>query len=142
MSVKSTIKIESLQLWSFDLEKLKDVLKNEGKIQKAAAKKLVARRAISNAGENPGKDTGVLAKSISAKVFRNQLGVVITHNMKKDAVRYPFVLVHGRSAGNGYGAIAPRNDYIADVFMSRKAATTAALVSTLKNSVKAKDIAL
>ena len=142
MTTSSFVKIESLSLWSFDLDKLKGVLKSEGKIQRAAAKKLVARRAVSNAGENPGKDTGELARTISAKLFRNQLGVVITHNMKKDAVRYPFVLVHGRSAGNGYGAIAPRNDYIADVFVSRKAATTAALVSALKNSVKAKEIAL
>lgn len=136
--VDSVVKVESLSLWDFDQSLLSDNLKLEGKQQVEQARMLVARDAISKAGEYPAKRKGLLQKTIKAKMFRNQLGVYMTHQIPKKEFRYPFVLVNG-SSKNG---IKPRKDYIADTFNRRRAAVLMMLRASLKDSIKAEKVTL
>ncbi|WP_417536102.1 hypothetical protein [Methylophaga sp.] len=136
--VDSVVKVESLSLWDFDRDVLTDGLRSEGKLQAKDAKRLVARKAISKAGEYPGKRSGVLQRSIKTKMFRNGLGVYITHQMPRGQFRYPFVLVNG-SSKNG---IKARKDYIVDTFTSRRSAVLAMIQASLKKSIKADKVTL
>lgn len=138
MTRQSEVKIEQFQLWHFDLTVLSDGLSEQGKLIRRDARRLVARAAVSKAGEYPGKDSGTLAKTISFKKFRSGLGVYITHKMKSGQYRYPFALVNG-SAETG---LEPRADYIADTFESRKVYVQAMLRSSLRKSIRAEEITL
>ena len=75
------------------------------------ARRLVARRAISHAGQYPGMVTGELMRSIQAHVSRSGWSVRIasyrTARMKAKNAFYPAYLVYGTSHG-----IAPRKDWI------------------------------
>lgn len=102
-------------------------------IRKAARRK-VARRAISTAGQAPGKDTGVLQRSIKYRVSRPGLLVVIrpekTEAMGKDF--YPAYLNYGvrrngRSSGPdqgergaGFYKLAPRLNYMEETLDERR----------------------
>lgn len=138
MTRQSEVKIEQFQLWHFDLTVLSDGLSEQGKLIRRDARRLVASRAISKAGEYPGKDSGTLSKTISFKKFRSGLGVYITHRMKSGQYRYPFALVNG-SPDTG---LEPRADYIEDTFESRKIYVQAMLRSSLRKSIRAEEITL
>lgn len=138
MTQKSRVTIDNLSLWDFDQSAISKGLSEEGKVFRAEARRLVAREAISEAGDYPGKRTGKLSDTISYKKFRNQLGLFITHKMKKGQFRYPFALVHGAPEQG----LDPRADYIADTFESRKPYVQQMLRNALKKSFKAEDIVL
>ena len=44
----------------FDRKKIRKVLRGQGREIQKEARRLVARRAVSGAGDNPGRDTGAL----------------------------------------------------------------------------------
>lgn len=138
MTQESRVKLTQFQLWDFDLTKLSDGLSEQGKLIRRDARRLVARAAVSKAGEYPGKDSGLLRKTISFKKFRNQQGVYITHKMKSGQYRYPFALVNG-SPETG---LEPRADYIADTFEDRKIYVQQMLRNAMRKSFKAEDITL
>ena len=130
---QSKIQIDFLSLWDFDLDKLKAELATESRMMRRDARRLVAKKAISNPGEFPGKDTGVLQKTIQVKKFRSGLGFYITHRMPSGKFRYPFVLAYG-SEKRG---IAPRKDHINEVFTKRRPAIIDGLRRALRDSAKA-----
>lgn len=124
------------------------------------ARRRVARRAISTAGQAPGFDTGQLAKSIGYYVPRpsgNRPGfmVKVSHN-KGDGSRplpsdnfYPAYLYYGvrnnarrtkrhhrgSSGGSGW-RIAPRENYMIKVMMDRRYEIQKTLYRALTASVK------
>ncbi len=51
----SEIRLEGYSQWDYDLERLKPLLKQEGRQIKAIARGLVSRQAISRAGQFAGK---------------------------------------------------------------------------------------
>lgn len=138
MTANSRVTLTQFQLWDFDLTQLSDGLSREGKLIRRDARRLVARGAISKAGEYPGKDSGTLRRTISFKKFSNQLGVYITQKMKSGQYRYPFALING-SPETG---LEPRADYIADTFEERKVYVQQMLRNAMKKSFKAKDVVL
>ena len=136
MSEQSQIKIDSLSLWDFDLDVLRDRLKEERKEYRKEARKRVARDVISGGGEYPGKRTGNLQKTIFVKYFRSGLGFYMTHKMKKDEIRYPFVLAYGSKKRS----ISPRKDYMEDTVIARRTATLLRIRESVKKSIKAEKI--
>jgi hypothetical protein len=116
-------KITELTLFRFDPSKITKELQQEGRTQVRLNRRLVARRAVSGVNDYPGKQSGQLQKTIRAKLFRNKLGVVITHVMPRNQVRYPFILVAGSDKNN----LAPRKDYINETFVQRRHHVLAAL---------------
>lgn len=136
MTEKSEIRIESLSLWDFDLDVLRDRLKTEGREYRKDARRLVARKVISGAGEFPGKRTGRLQQTIAVKQLSGGLGFYITHKMKGDEFRYPFVLAYGSSKRN----IAPRKDHIVETFNARRTGTLMRIRESVRKSIKAEKI--
>ncbi|MBL4763498.1 MAG: hypothetical protein JKY93_12480 [Gammaproteobacteria bacterium] len=133
---QSFIKIEELGVFDVDFDLLKAGLKTQGKAVETLARRLVARNVVSQAGESPGKQSGKLQKTIKSKMFRNGMGVYITHKLKNDDDRYPFMLVHGTPT------IKSRADYIGKAFTARRPAVVTMLKSTFKKSVKVRQINL
>lgn len=136
MTERSEIRIESLSLWDFDLDVLRDRLKTEGREYRRDSRRLVARKVISGAGEFPGKRTGRLQQTIAVKQFRSGLGFYITHKMKSNEFRYPFVLAYG-STKRG---ISPRKDHIAETVNARRAGTLMRIRESVRKSIKAEKI--
>lgn len=129
---ESGINVDYLSLWDFDLDKLKRELTSESRLIRRDARRLVAKKAISSPGDFPGKDSGVLQRTIQVKKFRSGLGFYITHRMPAGTFRYPFVLAYG-SEKRG---IAPRKDHINEVFKQRRPAIIDGLRRALRNSAK------
>lgn len=141
----SGIKVENLSIWDFDRDQLKDEIKDQSTQARKHARRLVARKVISGAGDFPGKDSGLLARSIFVKRFRSGMGFYITHKMKDKQFRYPFVLAYGRKAGvaasgRAYGAIEPRKDYIAVTVKQRRKSIINAFRKALFDATKAERI--
>lgn len=136
MSEKSEIRIDSLSLWDFDLDVLRDRLKTESREYRRDARRLVARRVISGPGEYPGRRKGRLQQTIITKQLRSGLGFYITHKMRRDEFRYPFVLAYGSTKRN----IAARKDHIVETFKARRDGTLMRIRESVRKSIKAEKI--
>ncbi|MDB2704911.1 hypothetical protein N9Y67_00050 [Pseudomonadota bacterium] len=125
----SKIEINGISIFRFDRSRLTDELTQEGKNVAKIARRLVSRTAISNAGELPGKVTGRLQRTIKSKVFSSGMGVVITHKLRSNEDRYPFMLAYGTPT------IEARQDHIATAFSKRRFAALSVLKVTLKKAI-------
>lgn len=96
----------------FDKKKVRKTILAEAREVRKLARRMVARRAISSPGEFPGKDSGLLQKSI--KVFPGRKGamfaVIRPHMISGMEVFYPGILNRGSkrhlgalAAGEGKG---------------------------------------
>ncbi|MFM0328178.1 hypothetical protein [Paraburkholderia strydomiana] len=92
----------------FDKKRIRKVMRARGRDIQKEARRLVARRAISEAGQYPGRDSGTLWRSIKAKVSRSGFLVRIapqkTAEMGKDF--YPAYLWFGVRQGRALGKVA------------------------------------
>jgi len=134
MAERSQIKIESLGAFDVDWGLLKTGLKTQGKAVEALARRLVSRKAVSQAGEMPGKRSGRLQKTIKSKMFRNGMGVYITHQLKSNEDRYPFMLAYGTPR------LKARDDHIGKAFTVRHSPIVAMIRSTTKKAVNVKQV--
>ena len=93
----------------------------------------MARRAISGAGEMPGRDSGVLWRSIRVKVssggFWARISPFKTSEME---IFYPAVLYYGSVKRN----IEKRDNYMANALDARRSAAQGAISSALKGALK------
>lgn len=134
----------------FDKKKIRKVMRARGRDVQKEARRLVARRAISQAGDYPGRDSGVLWRSIKAKVSRSGFLVRIapqkTAEMGKDF--YPAYLWygvrrgatrsknHGRQADTGTGwRIEPRKNYMTEALSRRREVSENAIKNALKDAL-------
>lgn len=117
----------------FDKKAIKKVLRSEGGQIRKAARRLVARRAVSAPGEMPGRDTGVYMRSVKVKVssggFWARISPFKTNEME---VFYPAFLYHGVTRRN----IEKRGNPMIVALDSRRGAAQAAITSALKSSLK------
>lgn len=80
----------------YDPKALKKPLTNSGKAVQKIARKLISRRAVSEPGQYPGKQTGEMAKSIMVKVSKSGYSVLIYPTKTKDMpTYYPAFVVYG-----------------------------------------------
>lgn len=126
-------KLEGFGRIDFDRSKIRKALRKEGREVRKIARRLVARRAISGAGQYPGRQSGALMRSIKEHVSRPGFMVVIrptkTAEMGKDF--YPAFLQYGIRRHR----IAPRGNYMTDALEARKNNARAALKAALQDAL-------
>lgn len=115
----------------FDKRKVRKALRQQGAVIRKKARKLVARRAISGAGANPGRDTGALMRSIKVKVSSGGFWVKVapyrTDEMGDDF--YPAFLYYGTPT------IKKRANYMGEALDSTRESAQRAILEALKDSL-------
>ena len=94
------VRMEGYNRLDFDKRQIRAVLMREGRAIQKAARKMVARRAISGPGELPGRMTGELMRSI--KIKKGSAGYWVKIYPTKTAemkAAYPWMLVAGVKTG-------------------------------------------
>ena len=83
----------------YDPKALKQPLRKSGNAVRKIARKMISRKAVSEAGQFPGKQTGEMAKSIKVKVSKSGYSVAV-YPTKTQAMPayYPAFVVYGRRA--------------------------------------------
>lgn len=124
--------IEGFSRIDFDKRKIRKALSLEGRAVQKLARRAVSRKAISMPGQDPGKLTGALSRSIKVKVSKPGFLVRIAP-YKTDDMRmfYPAILFHGSKKNN----IAPRNNYMTEALDARKNTARAAIRHALENAL-------
>ncbi|BAO88920.1 hypothetical protein [Caballeronia cordobensis] len=125
----------------FDKKKIRKVMRARGRDIQKEARRLVARRALSQPGDYPGRDSGTLWRSIKSKVSRSGFLVRIapqkTPEMGKDF--YPAFLWYGvrRTAGEeGSGwRVEPRKNYMTEALDKRREVSETAIMAALKDAL-------
>lgn len=83
----------------YDPKALKKPLNDSGKAVAKIARKSISRRAVSEPGQFPGKQTGAMARSIKVKVSKSGYSVSIYPTKTKEMpVYYPAFVVYGHRA--------------------------------------------
>jgi hypothetical protein len=117
----------------FDKKPIKKVLRQQGGEIRKVARRLVSRRAISAPGENPGRVSGVLMRSIKVKVASGGFWAkVAPYKTSEMEVFYPAFLFHGSQRRN----IAKRANYMAAALDTRRGAAQIAIRSALQGALK------
>lgn len=146
--LETNVKIEGFTRLDFDKKKVRKSMGVLGRDVQKAARRLVSRRAVSSAGEYPGRQTGRLQRSIKYKVSRPGFLVRIapfkTAEMGKDfypAYLYYGVTGHARREDhkaqpkNGSWQVAPRGNFMTDALESRSANARQVLMKTLQEAL-------
>ena len=121
----------------FDKRVINRTLFVEGRRTQRTARRLVARKAISEAGQFPGKQTGALQKAIDLVRPRSKVGFWIkveptTAKIKQTGkIYYPAILHYG-SIKRG---IAPRENYMTAALETNRAVSRAALAQALEKAL-------
>ena len=117
----------------FDKKPIRKALRQQGGEIRKAARRLVARRVLSGPGEMPGRQSGVLMRSIKVKVssggFWAKVAPYKTSEMK---VFYPAYLYYGAAKRN----IAARGNYMAAALDTRRTAARGAIEQALQGALK------
>ena len=128
-----SINIEGFNRLIFDKRELKAAIRKGGNVVKTESRRLISHRAISAAGEIPGYKSGVMSRSIKAKVGSGGGYVRImptkTPEMGKDF--YPAYLSVGTRRG-----LKPRKDFMLQALDNKQIQIRAAISATLLNAIK------
>lgn len=83
----------------YDPKALKQPLRKSGNAVRKIARKMISRKAVSEAGQFPGNQTGEMAKSIKVKVSKSGYSVAV-YPTKTQAMPayYPAFVVYGHRA--------------------------------------------
>lgn len=119
----------------FDKKAVRRTLRKEGRSVQRVARRLVARKAISEPGQYPGKRTGALQRAIDLVVGKSGFWVRVEPTTKRikevSEVYYPAILFYGsRKRG-----IEKRDNYMTAALEARKSAASEALRATLAESL-------
>lgn len=117
----------------FDGKQIRKTMRLLGREVQKEARRMVARRAISNPGEYPGKQAGVLFRSIRYKVSRPGFLVRImpykTPEMGDDF--YPAYLLYGSKKRD----LAKRGNYMVDALKAKREISRNAIKNALKDAL-------
>lgn len=129
ISVYATI--EGHSRIDFDKRAIKKVLRKAGGDIRKAARRLVARRAVSSPGDFPGRDTGALLRSIKLKVSSGGFWAKVepqkTPEMKSF---YPAFLFYGTKRG-----VAKRGNYMIAALDAQRENVRGQIRDALKHSL-------
>ena len=130
--LETNVTIQGHTRLDFDKKKVRKTMAVLGRDIQKTARKLVARKAISAAGEYPGKESGALQRSIKYKVSKPGFLVRImpfkTADMGPDF--YPAFLHYGVP-----GRIKPRGNFMTDALEARSDNARKVLMNTLQDSL-------
>ncbi|XZG71724.1 hypothetical protein ACTSKR_07675 [Chitinibacteraceae bacterium HSL-7] len=142
------VRLDGHKRIDFDKKEVRKTMRRAGADVRKAARALIARKVRSGAGENPGRKTGRLYRSLGYKVSRSGFLVAVRHE-KVAGMEAPYwvYLYYGVRAGavrrrghkkqaEGAWRISPRNNYIADALESRRGAVQTMIADTLKRALR------
>lgn len=129
MQVHETIKGHSRI--DFNKKRVRRAMRQAGGIVRKAARRLVSRRGVSGAGEYPGRDSGVLMRSIQVKVSRSGF-MARVQPFKTAAMQefYPAFLHYGTPT------MDERENFMVDALDSTQAATRSVIREGLFSSLE------
>lgn len=117
----------------FDGKQIRKTMRLLGREVQKEARRLVARRAISGAGDYPGRQTGAMWRAIKYRVSKPGFLVRIqpdkTEEMGKDF--YPAFLSYGSKKRN----LAKRRNFMTDALESRRDMARSAIKRALKDAL-------
>ncbi|GEM_PF-6982921 len=139
----------------FDGKRVRSAIRKEAGEVRKNARRLIARKAVSNPGEYPGKMTGLMQRAIKVLMARRRggsgglwaaIGPVKVEGMSDF---YPAILAagvtgkprtkgHKTQAKNGIWRIAPRKSPMPDALKAREAATRVALRDAMIDALVAR----
>lgn len=126
------VKLAGFSRIDFDKKKIRKTMRLLGRDVQKDARRLVSRRAISGAGEYPGRQTGRLWRAIKYKVSKPGFLVKVmpakTAGMKD---YYPAFLRYGSKSRD----LAPRKNYMTDALDNRRSMARGALSNALRDSL-------
>ena len=109
--LKLSVGLVGHSMIDYDKRKIRQVLNQGGAEIRKAARRLVARRGISNPGDFPGRDSGALMRSIKVYMRGTRGGWVKVGPTKTDEMGkyfYPAFLFYGSEKRS----IAPRGNFM------------------------------
>jgi hypothetical protein len=135
-SLELNVRLAGFSRIDYDKRPIRKQLRLQGNLLRDAARALVSRKGRSKAGEYPGRQTGLLRRSIGTRVLRGGLAVLVEPRRKvlqtkrsyRDAA-YPFIL----AAGTDH--MQPRDDYVSEALKRRSDVATSALRATLESAL-------
>jgi hypothetical protein len=127
------ITVDGFNRLHFDKRELKRAFRKGGAVVRKEARRLIASRAVSAAGDFPGYDTGAMSRSIKIKAGSGGGYVRVmptkTSEMGKDY--YPAFLMLGTRRG-----VRARKDFMVQALDNKQAEIRAAITATL-NAIRA-----
>lgn len=150
--IKVTASLQGFRAIDFDKKEIRKGMRKAGQDVRKAARQLIASKVRSSGGENPGKQTGKLYRSLGFKVSRSGFMAVVEHKkiagMKNFYWAYLYFGVrrgakrrkdHQKQEDNGNGwRIAPRNNYVVDALDARRSEVQKTIADSLKRALKPK----
>ncbi|PIP02748.1 MAG: hypothetical protein COX55_03510 [Zetaproteobacteria bacterium CG23_combo_of_CG06-09_8_20_14_all_54_7] len=131
-TLETNVTISGFSRIDFDRRKVRKSMRTLGRDVQKEARRLVARRAISGAGEYPGRQTGALWRAIKAKVSRSGFMVVVRPQKTAEMdFYYPAVLNSGSEKMN----IKARKNYMTDALDRRRENSRRVLRATLQDAL-------
>lgn len=130
-----SIKIEGFDRIIFKKAELKRAIRKGGGVVRQEARRLIAKRAISQPGEFPGRDTGAMLRSIKVKVGSGG-GYAKVMPYKTEAMGddfYPAFLFYGTSRG-----LKPRKNFMIAALDNKQAEIRAEISKALAHALVAK----
>lgn len=117
----------------FDKRELKAAIRKGGGIVRSEARRLIARRAVSAAGEIPGYDSGAMSRSIKIKVGTGggYARIMPTKTAEMGGEFYPAFLAVGTRRG-----LRPRKDFMQVALDNKQFQVRAAIVLALQNALR------
>lgn len=131
--LETNVTLDGFSRIDFDRRKIRKAMQVNGRDVQKAARKLVSRRAISRPGENPGRMTGAMYRSIKYKVSRPGFLVRIapykTAEMGDDF--YPAYLYYGSTKIN----LKERNNFMVEALDKRSNNVRVVLRNALESAL-------
>lgn len=142
------VKFEGFQRIDFDKRKMRSAMLTSGKEVQREARRLVSRRVVSRAGEDPGRKTGELRRSIRYSVSRPGFLVRVRPEKTKKMGEhfYPAYLYYGVTGlarrkdhkaqpKDGTWRTAPRGNYMVKALDNRAGFVRGVLRRALENAL-------
>lgn len=118
----------------FEAKRLRPILRRLGNEVRNDARRLIARKAISKAGEYPGQTTGRTKKSLIVRISRAGYAAIVEPKkepwMTARSDFYPSILTYGTAH------IKPRKNYIVDAAQRRRNAARQAIYEGLRRALR------
>lgn len=130
--LETNVTIDGFSRIDFDRRKVRKGMGRIGRDVQKESRRLIARRAISGAGEYPGRKTGTLWRAVKYKVSRAGFMVVVRPTKTADMdFFYPAVLHYGSEKRN----IKARKNFMTDALDNRNQNARSVLRNVLQDSL-------
>ena len=127
------ITVDGFDRFLFDKRELKAAIRKGGAVVRKEARRLIASRAISAAGEIPGYQSGAMSRSIKIKIGSGggYARVMPTKTSEMGPAYYPAFLMVGTRRG-----LRPRKDFMVKALDNKQSEIRAAITAALANAIR------